>query len=53
MFKKAKEFQDSTGGGIIKEELADCMTLEAKLNNKRPHFSRMNVVFGSLYILLL
>lgn len=46
MFKKAKELQNSTGGGLSEVEISQGMTMEDKLNNKCPHFFRMNAIFG-------
>ncbi|KAL3685339.1 hypothetical protein R1sor_003361 [Riccia sorocarpa] len=46
MYKKAREFKDSTGRGLSEKELENGMTIEDKLEKLYPHFGRMHTIFG-------
>ncbi|KAL3680043.1 hypothetical protein R1sor_022999 [Riccia sorocarpa] len=46
MYKKAREFKDSTGRGLSEKELENVMTIKDKLEKICPHFGRMHTIFG-------
>ncbi|KAL3691342.1 hypothetical protein R1sor_004993 [Riccia sorocarpa] len=46
MYKKARQFKESTGRGLSEKEVERGVTIEEKLEKLCPHFNRMHAILG-------